>query len=473
MVSKIASPEDVQKAILLQDLYANFKPIPWQIKFGQALFRDGKKRIFLQNARKSGKTEAAVFAMVRWALENPNTHVLYCAPFRIQAQELIFSNNRLRDMVPAKYIAKISKSELRVTFINGSWIKLAGADNPDSLRGIEPHLLILDEVANISEQFILNFLPNLTPHKAPAIYMGTPPALAGIYNKLAEECQADPNSFWIQVKTADNPHIDPGEIERERLALFARGEHDVFSREYEGRFVTGGSKAIFPMLDKRHLVPFNVLRERVDRDVTQLQWYVSLDPGNSTVFGGLIAAHNPFTQENFVFGEIYETRSTHTSISNIMAQVKVIQDSLNLPASIDWNWIVDNAAAWARAEIMERDPTIFCEATRKMENPKESGLSLMKDLFSRDKLLIATHCKHFYKELLNYVKDDNGNIPKKNDHLIDAARYFLGSAGCALGPDTTPNPDKPAVEDQEEVDYFPSKELDRPLYSFEEEEEYD
>lgn len=464
----------MEKAAILQALHANFKPLPWQVRFGQALFRDKKKTLFLQNARKSGKTHIGLYSMVRWALENPNSHILYVAPFRIQARELIFSNNRLRNMVPSRYIKKISKSELRVYFTNGSWILLAGADNDDSLRGLEPHLLVLDEVANISEQFIIAFTPNCAPHKAPIIFMGTPPAQEGIYNKLAAECQADPDSFFIQVPTSANTNIDPAEIEKERIKLFARGENDIFSREWLGEFIIGGSRAIFPMLDKgRHVIPYSVMRERIEKDLNQLLYYVVCDPGSSTTFAVLLCAHNPITQENFIFNEIYEQRSTHTTVSFITDEVKRLQLALNLPEQTEWNWVCDEAATWFRNETMERYPDIFVEPTRKAERPKDAGLSLMKDLFLRDKLLISNACPHFFKELQNYVKKDDGSIPKKGDHLIDACRYFLGSAEAALGPEIITRVAGPQVDDDDEEPYFNRLEAEidyergRDLYSFE------
>jgi hypothetical protein len=40
-------------------------------------------------------------------------------------------------------------------------------------------------------------------------------------------------------------------------------------------------------------------------------------------------------------------------------------------------------------------------------------------------LVISDNCPHLYKEMEGYAKDDKGNIPKINDHLIDAFRYAL------------------------------------------------
>ncbi len=478
VVSKFASPEEVRKASILQALHANWKPSPWQIAAGTALFRDGKKDLFLQCGRKSGKSEFLLYALIRTALEKPNAECYYCAPYLVQAKELITANNRLQNFVPRQFFGRFNKSELRLTLTNGSFIKLGGADNPDSFRGIQPDIWVLDELANISEQFIQATDPNRNVKRAPVIYAGTPPARENVYTVLADKCQRDPDKFWIQVPTTANPHIDKADIEKERISLYERGEQDVFAREFLGQFVIGGSRAIFPMLDKaHHVVPYSVMRERIEKDLNQLLYYVVCDPGSSTTFAVLLCAHNPITQENFIFNEIYEQRSTHTTVSFITDEVKRLQLALNLPEQTEWNWVCDEAATWFRNETMERYPDIFVEPTRKAERPKDAGLSLMKDLFLRDKLLISNACPHFFKELQNYVKKDDGSIPKKGDHLIDACRYFLGSAEAALGPEVSTRAAGPQVDDDEDEPYynFLESELEaergRPLYSFEEDGE--
>lgn len=470
-MSKIATPAEVQQASILQALHTNWKPEPWQIRAGQALFRDNIKELFLQNARKTGKTEFLLYAMIRLALEKPRSEVYYICPYSTQARELVVANHRLEDFCPPQFIQRFYKTELRLVLKNGSFIKCAGADNSESLRGIGPDLLVLDEIKDISKSFIVAMLPNLAPKKAPVIFAGTPPPAEAYYTELAEEIQNNPTKFYIQVPTSANSHISPEFIEKQKAALYARGEQDVFAREWEGKFVRGGSRAIFPMLDRRHVVPFNVLRARVEKDLNQLMWFVVSDPGSSTTFAVLLGAHNPITQENFIFSEIYEQRSTHTTVGLIMAEIKKLQQALNLPPGVEWTWVCDEAATWFRNEVMAADPTIYVEPTRKAERPKDAGLTLIKDLLLVDKILMSNLCINLYKEMLNYVKKEDGTIPKTKDHLIDDLRYMLGSAGCELGPEAQPNVGPELSDESDDQPYFKPPDETRPLYSFE--DEYD
>ena len=43
-------------------------------------------------------------------------------------------------------------------------------------------------------------------------------------------------------------------------------------------------------------------------------------------------------------------------------------------------------------------------------------------------MVISEDCKNFIWELDNYRTDEKNQIPKENDHLIDAFRYMLANS---------------------------------------------
>ena len=71
---------------------------------------------------------------------------------------------------------------------------------------------------------------------------------------------------------------------------------------------------------------------------------------------------------------------------------------------------------------------IYFSPTDKVNNKKEHGLSLIKDQLIHNLVVISEECTHLYEEMEKYAKDLKGNIPKKNDHLIDCYRYLNASA---------------------------------------------
>ncbi len=75
-------------------------------------------------------------------------------------------------------------------------------------------------------------------------------------------------------------------------------------------------------------------------------------------------------------------------------------------------------------------------------NAREAGIQLVYQLLSSGQLKVFKNaCPNWLKEYRMYRRDENGNIVKKDDHLMDATRYF-----CLSGrdlPRTKPAPQKP------------------------------
>jgi hypothetical protein len=74
-----------------------------------------------------------------------------------------------------------------------------------------------------------------------------------------------------------------------------------------------------------------------------------------------------------------------------------------------------------------------CE--KDMKN-KAAKLTMIKDMLYEGKLIFSDRCmegiqeeKGILWEMINYRKDENGKIPKENDHAIDALRYKLNAMG--------------------------------------------
>jgi hypothetical protein len=93
----------------------------------------------------------------------------------------------------------------------------------------------------------------------------------------------------------------------------------------------------------------------------------------------------------------------------------------------DWIKIYDEAAAWFATEIMGQY-NIYFTPTSKHMNKKDHGLSLIKDQMIHNFVTISDRCLKLKWEMQMYVKTDKGEVPKKNDHLIDTWRYLNAAA---------------------------------------------
>ena len=246
-------------ASIIQKLGEKWQPHDKQVEIGRALFYEGAKNIFVCAARNFGKTELAAYCGWRWALENPGSESYIIEPFLKQAREILWAGNRLQKFGPEEYIESINNTELRIRFKNGSFIKLEGSDNEAALAGIKPKgLIIYDEVKDHRKSGILNMEPNRAAFDAPAIFIGSPPEFHCYYVELMDMAKKSKDWNYYHGPTSDNPHISKAWLARKKEELELMGEHETWLRDYEGIYVVGGKRSIFPQFLKLTFAPFVV-----------------------------------------------------------------------------------------------------------------------------------------------------------------------------------------------------------------------
>lgn len=152
----------------------------------RALFIDGCKDIWVEGGRKGGKSYGVIcYCAWRWAGMFPGSHIYYYAPEQKQAKEILWAPQIIQNFGPREYLTgKPNDTEMRVNFKNGSYIKLDGSDNFDSVRGISSaHLFFLDERRDFKKEFFPAFDPNRARFMAPVISTSTPPEAEGPYTE--------------------------------------------------------------------------------------------------------------------------------------------------------------------------------------------------------------------------------------------------------------------------------------------------
>lgn len=380
-------------------------------------------------------SEFCIYTLWRHALLNPGSACYYLCPQQKQAKEIVWASRRLQSFCDAKYVKKIDNTELRITFTNGSFIKLDGSDNYESYRGITPHFVVYDEFKDFHPRFHEGMAPNLAVKKAPLIMIGTPPDRMCQYTTMADECRVRQDSFFIRQPSWENPHIDKQWLASEKEKLHARGEEEVWYREYEAKFVLGGARSVFPMFDReRHIRPHGEIMREIGRDLSRLLWAVVADPGSTTVFGVLFMVWHPYTKKLYILDEMYESDQINTSIRVMYPKIESICGLLYPNSSIDDDWTktYDEAAAWFSTEVMQQYGVYF-SPTQKHLHKKDFGLSQIKDQLLHDIVVISDRCAHLCEEIENYVTGPDGKFPKNGDHLIDCWRYGNASLHFDVG----------------------------------------
>ncbi len=128
----------------------DYVPRPWQANFEKNI--GDKKRAFLLWARRHGKDIACWNYLILKAITRRGSYY-YLYPRQNQARKAIWegmtsSGKRFLDYIPKELLAKDpNNSEMQITLINGSIIRILGSDNHDALRSSNPIGVVFSEYA--------------------------------------------------------------------------------------------------------------------------------------------------------------------------------------------------------------------------------------------------------------------------------------------------------------------------------------
>ena len=218
----------------------NFSLLPWQ----QEVFTDTTRFKVIAAGRRCGKSRLAATTLIIEGLRcPPGSAVLYVSPTMGQSRQIIWDLllELGREVIQGSHV-----NNLDITLINGARIYVRGADRPDTLRGVSLTYAVLDEVADIKpEAWEQVIRASLSDKKGRAMFIGTPKGRNWFYdlwNLGQDEKDKDWKSWHFT--TADNPLIDPDEIEsakktlstfsfkQEYMASFSNAGADVFKEEW-------------------------------------------------------------------------------------------------------------------------------------------------------------------------------------------------------------------------------------------------
>lgn len=183
--------------------------------------------------RRAGKTVMCINDLIDKAIQN-ELHMPrygYVAPFYKQAKEIAW--NYLK-YYSAPLIEKIMESELSVLLTNGAVIRLYGADNPDSLRGVYFDGIVLDEFGDMSPRLFGEVIaPTLADRKGWCVFIGTPKG-PNHFMELWDDSQDDPRWFKRRMCASESGIIDAEELEM--LAHLPGSDENTFRQEFECDF---------------------------------------------------------------------------------------------------------------------------------------------------------------------------------------------------------------------------------------------
>jgi hypothetical protein len=370
--------------------------------------------------RRWGKTIFAINELIKCAIETKGDY-WYIAPTYRQAKLIAWV--KLKYYAVEKIVKKINEADLLITFVNGSTIRLLGADNEDSLRGVGLRGVVLDEFADFKDTTWETVIrPMLSDYQGWAIFLGTPKGkLNPLYEKYirdkekadkhyltihGESIDPDENYKSFQFKTSDNPYIALAEIEMAKRELAPQ----YFRQEYEASFenYTG---LIYKEFDTaKHII----------KDFQLKDWwnmYVGIDTGRYTAVSFIAMDDKGIA---YLFDEVYDYDSIVADITrmieNVLLKWKIKKDRVR--------FFIDSASQ-VKNEYRFNNINAY-DSKKDVENQ----IALVRNRFATDTLYFHDICKMHIIEHQGYVWDDKSKKlqPKKeNDHSCSSTQYVFST----------------------------------------------
>ena len=191
--------------------------------------------------RQFGKSLLAQNVLLYWLANNANTNGCWISPIYKQARKVF--DEMVESCKPI--ITKSNKSELSITFINGSTLIFLSAERPDGIRGFSFHYMVVDESADIKEEAMTaSILPTLSVLGRKCLIISTPKGKNWLYQWWLKGNEENPHYISFKGVSLDNPHADKAFIEECRKSY----PTSLFKQEFEAEFADSGND-VFKSLD--------------------------------------------------------------------------------------------------------------------------------------------------------------------------------------------------------------------------------
>jgi len=196
--------------------------------------------------RRFGKTVCAINHLQRAALlcTKPRPRFGYIAPTYTQGKAIAWDYMK---HYAAPLPHGVNESELRIDFPNDAQIRIFGADNPDSLRGLYFDGVVLDEYGLMPPKTFSEVVrQTLADRQGWALFMGTPNGKNEFYRLIHGDAgwggaAADPSWFYASSPVSETKLIADDELKSARQAM----TEDEYLQEYECSFEASVKGAIF------------------------------------------------------------------------------------------------------------------------------------------------------------------------------------------------------------------------------------
>ncbi len=359
----------------------------------------------------SGKTTAGAVKSILYALKYPMSIGLVVAPTYPMLRDVVIE--KIFELCPAEVIESYSRTDKILSFINGSKILFRSLDRPDRIRGINADWGWLDEAAYVNRNAWSVFIGRIrgTRSNRHIFITTTPKGINWVYQQFESDESKLPDSKIIHATTFDNIFLPQDYIE----SLRQRYSAEFFEQELLAKFIRFKGLIYKEFDDKLHIVDPKYIPKFIEFDefIAGVDWGYTV-PSAILVVGiknGNYYVVDEFYEKNIIIDELIDTAKSFQKFYNISA----FYCDPSQPMFIEK----------LNAEGLYAEPG---------NNKVLAGISVLKGLFSENRILISSKCYNLIEELKIYSwEEKNGEYidepRKENDHAADALRYAIITHG--------------------------------------------
>ena len=403
--------------------------------------------------RRAGKTVAAVNDLVLRALRSTrhNPRYAYCAPFYSQAKSIAWTY--LKDAV-REFAVNIRESELSVELPNGAVIRLFGADNPDTLRGLYFDGIVLDEFGDFRPKLYGEvILPTISDRQGWLLAIGTPKGKNNAFYSVCKQAKASDDWFFKELKASTSGILPESELQLMRDQMTEEQYNQEFEVSFSASLLGTYYSAQIAQMEREERISTNF-------DYTpELPVYAACDIGitDSTVFW--------FWQERPDGICVFDMYANNNQ--PLQHYVDMLKDKHYKCSKI---WLPHDARAKSLQtgkstveQLLEAKLPVDITPSLKVQHGIDAVRLTLPNIYMNPRTEEGIEALRVYRKKYDEINKVFSNTPLHNwaSDFADAFRYMCLNAnkGKAQKPPTPPTPKEPKQESYTLGDLFKANEM--------------